>query len=185
MVSSVADGSSVTPPSSSVHDSPDKPLPPTSHDCSATPPQSIHDSLTNETISPTINDICLSPVIATADHPSPTLPSILQESPAVEFLPSTSCDPPDMPSHDIPATPPHSVKDPSQDNMQTSPATPSQSEHTPPLLTNSSHDQLQFNDPDIINTQLNYQISEVKNFLKTDNLKLTKPKPMATHNMNI
>ena len=166
MVSPDEDCPSVTLPSS-VHNSPDKPLPSSSHDYSATPPQSIHEP-TIETTSPTVNKICLSPVVASTDNPSTTPPSIVVESPAAEPLPSSSCDHPNTPScstHDIPATPSQSAKDPCR-NMQTSPATsdPPQ-EHTTPLLT-SSHDQLQFNDPEIINTQLNYQISEVKNFLK-------------------
>jgi len=153
-VSPVADSPSVTL-SVSVHDSADKPI---SHDHSATPPQSIHDSLTIETA-----PMKISPVNKTSDNPSTTPPSIVLESPAaaVECLPSGSCDPKNMHScnaYDIPATPPQSV----HKNLQ---ASPPQSEHTTPHLT-SSRDQLHFNDPDIINTQLNYQISEVKKLLK-------------------
>jgi len=155
---------STTTLTSSLHDSPDKPLPSSSHDHSATILSSVHDLPTNTAAtisnpSPTSN-VCVSP--GTNAHPSATPPSIVQESPVIE---PSSCD--------LPATPPQGTTSPHQDR----PISPTLNEHTSPLLTISSHDQLQFNDQDIINTQLNHQISEVKNFLKADNLKLTKPKP--------
>ena len=165
---------------SAVHDSPSMPVPSSSHDPSVTPPQSSsHDAPVKVHTSPherpatppqsSAKDLVSSPSShhLLASHDGSSMP--LQPNPVNSATHPVS--------HDSTATPPKLQASHSgshdldkhdgsllDDSLSTS----------PPLLNAKQQDQLEFGDPDIINTQLNQQISEVQHFLKSDRLKRTK-----------
>lgn len=196
------DDSSVALLPSSIHDSPAMPVPFSSHDPSVTPPQSSldddpHPSSHEHPATPpqsSSKDLVSSPT----SHDPPTTPPV--SHPSLCDGPAASCQSEQVDtlthkshnsttmspnlhdsliklhssSHDT--IPSHLEKDdiPLQHDCTISvlPDSP-----TPPLLTaDDEQDQLEFSDPtvDIINTQLNRQITDVQRFLKTDRLKRTK-----------
>lgn len=179
---------SITQLPSSIHDSPAMPVPSSSHDPSVASPQSSS------------GDLPVKLQSSPQEHPATPLNSSSKDSvssPSSNDLPATppkslhaSIKP--VNSHDSAATPPQSHN--SSDKPHSSPhdtiptcsgvhedtslpsncQTGSSPNSPPPAI--EQQDQLEFSDPtsDIINTQLNQQITDVQHFLKTDRLKRTK-----------
>jgi len=186
---------------SSVHDSPALPVPSSSHDPPATsqsssgdlpvelPHSSSHehpDTLPQSDLKDLVSSPSSHDLLATPPK-SPSLKDVSNTSSqgnhnVDELIPPDSAatppnfhDPvnPHSSSHDVipSCLDEHNTSLP-QDDDHDSPASVSNL----PLPSAKQQDQLQFSDPtsDIINTQLNRQITEVQHFLKTDRLKQTK-----------
>ena len=183
---------SVTKLPSSIHDSPAMPVPSSSHDPSVASPQSssgdlsvkLHSSPQEHPATP-LNSSSKDFVSSPSSHDLPaTPPKSLHDASIIQSKPVNS--------HDSAATPPqsHDSSDkphfssyhmiPACSGVCDDASLPSNcqttlSPNSPPPAT-EQQDQLEFSDPtsDIINTQLNQQITDVQHFLKTDRLKRTK-----------
>lgn len=158
---------------------------PSSHEHPATPPQS---NLKDLVSSPSSHDLLATP------PGSPSLKDVSNGS-SQDNNPNVELAPPDPVLHDSSATSPN-LHDPIKPHCSSHDTIPSYlNEHNTsiplggnhdsfaaaglsnlPLPSTKQQDQLQFSDPtiDIINTQLNKQITEVQHFLKTDRLKRTR-----------
>ena len=177
-----------------VHDSPAMPVPSNSHDPSATPPQSssrdlkvLHSSPHEQPATPphsSSKDLVLSlsshdlPATPPGSHDTP-----LQVDKTVHPIPHDSgTTPPKLHDTSIKSDPRSHDLDKHDgsllDNCDSS---------SPPLVNIEQQDELEFIDPavDIINTQLNQQITEVQHFLKSDRLKRTKLPNTNTDTNNV
>lgn len=173
---------------STIHDTPAMPVPSSSHDPLATPPQSsshdlkeLHSSPHEQSATPpqsSSKDLVSYP----SSHDLPATPPgshdtsmALQPNPVDKTIHPIS--------HDSGTTPPK-LHDTS---IKSHPRSHDLDKHdgsfldncdsgSPPLVNTEQQDQLEFIDPagDIINTQLNQQITEVQQFLKSDRLRRTK-----------
>lgn len=190
---------SITELPSVIHDSPAMPVPSSSHDLSVISPQSSSGDLpvkllhpehpTTTSLHSSSKDLISSP----SSHDLPATPP--GSHPDVSNIPLHS-DPVDsvashLTSHDSAAILPHLHGASVNPHSSSCDAVPSSLDRcdaslqhnsptgllsTSPSPTTEQQDQLEFSDPvnDIINTQLNHQITEVQHFLKTDRLKRTK-----------
>ena len=153
---------------------------PSSHDLPIIPPGS-HD-VSTKPLQPSVLKPIAHPILHDSSSPSShDLPTTPPGSQDISNMPN----PVNPTAHDSAATPPNlhdaSVKShsSSRDVDEHNTSLPNDCDTSllstsPPLL--STKEQLEFSDPavDIINTQLNQQITEVQHFLKTDRLKRTK-----------
>ena len=183
---------------STVHDSPAMPVPSSSHDPLATPPQSSSHDI----------DLPMK-VLHSSPHEQPATPpqfssKDLVSSPSSHNLPATPPGSHDMPlqpnpvdktAHPDSGTMPPKLHDTS---IKSHPRSHDPDKHdgslldncdsgSPPLVNTEQQDQLEFIDPpvDIINTQLNQQITKVQHFLKSDRLKRTKLPDTNTDTNNV